>query len=99
VTTAHVRELKLHPERIEELMRREDPRLIVLDVSPPYVENWEWYRTVFAPHPAVQGRRIVLTTTNRRALQEASDTGDTIELLGKPFDLEQLVAAVRHALR
>lgn len=98
VMTMHVREAKLRPDHIDEIMRTAQPRLVLLDIAPPYGENWAWYRTVFAPHPALQGRRVVVTTTNLPALREDGGPPDAVELLGKPYDLEQLIAVVRRAL-
>jgi hypothetical protein len=40
----------------------------------------------------------VLTTTNERALSECIGSTDALEIVGKPYDLDQLLTAVKRAL-
>ena len=47
---------------------------------------------------AVPEMPFVLTTTNKPALDALVGPTDALEIIGKPFDLDQLVAAVRRAL-
>jgi len=46
----------------------------------------------------VQQCRFVLTTTNKPALDQLVGETEAIEIIGKPYDLDQVVAAVRSAL-
>ena len=41
---------------------------------------------------------FVVTTTNKNALDELIGPSDVVELLCKPYDLEQIVQAVESAL-
>jgi hypothetical protein len=43
-------------------------------------------------------RQFVLTTTNKPALEKLVGETDALEIIGKPYDLRQVVAAVRTAL-
>ena len=45
----------------------------------------------------MKGRRFVLTTTNKRALDGMVGSTNTIEIIGKPYDLDQVVKAVKKA--
>jgi DNA-binding NtrC family response regulator len=97
VVTAHVPDIKAGREDLIAFLRRYDPRVVVYDISPPYEENWTFLRLI-QDTEAARGRAFVLTTTNRRALAEVIGETVAIELLGKPYDLDQLVQAVRRAL-
>jgi DNA-binding response OmpR family regulator len=75
-----------------------DPRVVVWDVAVPYEENWHYCQQA-QQLPAAQGRRFVLTTTNAHALARLVGAQvPAMEILGKPFDLAQLHAAVAQAL-
>jgi DNA-binding response OmpR family regulator len=96
--TAHVPEVKQGQEDLLAFFARHNPRVVIYDVSLPYAENWTFLRLVLDT-AAAKGRHFVVTTPNKTALEEAvGDTG-TIELIGKPYDLEQILAAVRSRLK
>ena len=96
--TAHVPDIKQGHEDLLAFLARHDPHVIIYDVSLPYAENWTFLRLV-QDTAAAKGRYFIVTTPNRDALEEAvGDTG-AIELLGKPYDLDQIFAAVRRGLR
>ncbi len=42
---------------------------------------------------------LVLTTTNKRVLEALVGPTDVLELIGKPFDLDELFAAVARTLQ
>jgi CheY-like chemotaxis protein len=68
------------------------PDVIVYDVAPPYDTNWTFLR-LMRNSKVMQGRAFVVTTTNKRALEDLIGPNDAVELLCKPYDLQQIVNA------
>jgi CheY-like chemotaxis protein len=71
--------------------------VVVWDVGLPYARNWAYFEEVEAS--GAFGRcGVVLTTTNKAALESFVGPTPTHELVGKPFDLDELINAVRVSL-
>jgi CheY-like chemotaxis protein len=73
------------------------PAAMIWDIAFPYEQNWAFFQAVQAD-TASHGCRVVLTTTNKRALEDLVGPTSTRELLGKPYDLDQLLTAVQQAV-
>ena len=52
----------------------------------------------FVAFQPAQGCRFILTTTNKPALDKLVGETEALEIIGKPYDLDRVVAAVRAAL-
>lgn len=76
---------------------RHDPAVVVWDIAVPYEENWRYFLEMRA-RPSLRERGLVLTTTNKRVLDAIVGPTEALEIVGKPFDLDAIVAAVRRAL-
>jgi DNA-binding response OmpR family regulator len=72
------------------------PAPIIYDLPPPYEQNWRFFQSVRAQE-AARRHRFILTTTNKRVLEEVAGPVEAIEFIGKPFDLEELLRAVEAA--
>jgi DNA-binding response OmpR family regulator len=94
--TAHIPDVRRGRTDLIDFFEREDPDVVVYDIGPPFQECWNFLRLILSSSAAA-GRPFVLTTTNRRGLQEMIGHTNAIELLGKPYDLEQIVGAVQRA--
>jgi CheY-like chemotaxis protein len=94
---AHVDDLKRGRIDLVQFVEQHGPDVIVYDVAPPYDTNWTFLR-LMRNSKVMSGRAFVVTTTNKKALDELIGPSDVVELLCKPYDLEQIVAAVNTAL-
>jgi CheY-like chemotaxis protein len=97
VVVAQVPEIKRGREDLVAFLQQHEPAAIIYDIAPPYAENWNFLRLIRDMETA-RGRAFVLTTTNRRALEETVGPTDAREVIGKPYDLAEIVDAVRTAL-
>jgi DNA-binding response OmpR family regulator len=94
---AHIRHIKDGKFDFLAFLAEFDPAAIVYDIAPPYEENWTFLR-LMRDTQAMRGRPVVVTTTNKAALDRLVGPTDACEILGKPFDLEAVAGAVRRAL-
>ena len=80
-------------------LQTHQPHVVIFDISPPYEQNWAFFR-ILRDDPAMRGRGLVLTTTNRDRLDEvAGEDSFAIEVVGKPYDLGQIQAAIIGAMK
>jgi CheY-like chemotaxis protein len=73
------------------------PSVILYDISPPYDANWRFLRLVRSSE-SLKKHQFVLTTTNKPALERLVGETEALEIIGKPYDLRQVIDAVRTAL-
>jgi CheY-like chemotaxis protein len=93
---AHIDDLKRGRIDMIQFVEEHKPDVIVYDVAPPYDTNWTFLR-LMRNSKVMQGRGFVVTTTNKRALDELIGPSDVVELLCKPYDLQQIVDSVSAA--
>ena len=96
VVIGHVTEIKRGQTDFLKFLDAHDPAIFVWDIGIPYEENWRFVQLMLTSE-RMQGRRVVLTTTNKRALDSMVGRTDTMEIIGKPYDLDQVVKAVKRA--
>ena len=93
----HVPDLKRGRTDFIDFIAQHDPVAVVIDISMPYLENWNFVR-LLRDTESMRDRPIVLTTTNKRALEEMVGPTDTIEIVGKPYEPDTVLEAVRKAV-
>jgi DNA-binding response OmpR family regulator len=81
----------------EALIAGHHPDAILFDVALPYEENWSALQALRnSPHVTCP---IVVTTTNEAIVRRLTGTEESIlEVVGKPYDLEQLFSSVNAAV-
>ena len=94
----HFADLKKGNIDFVQFLARHDPQVVIFDISPPYAENWQFFNAIRGVK-AMEGRGLVLTTTNKNRLDEVVGADSAaIEIVGKPYDLQQITAAITAAL-
>ena len=91
----HVSPAELGPAPTVEFLTQVRPQACIYSVSLPYAESWANFQQV---REAVPGCAWVVTTTNKRALDEIIGPTAAIEIWGKPFDIDDVVSSVRRVL-
>jgi DNA-binding response OmpR family regulator len=97
VVQAYTRDIKRGRLDFAALVQEHHPDVVLWDVAIPYEENWALFQTVQAS-AAGQTCRFVLTTTNKAALESLVGETPAREIIGKPFDLEEIVQSVQRAI-
>lgn len=95
--SGHIGELKKGELDFVAFIEHHRPAVIVYDISLPYDTNWNFLKLVRSSEPARECR-FILTTTNKPALDRLVGENDALEIIGKPYDLDRVIAAVRGAL-
>ena len=86
----HFADLKKRIVDFGKYVAKHNPEVEVFDISPPYDENWKFYKTI-RDSDAMRGRGLVLTTTNKNRLDEVLGTDShALEVVGKPEDMKKI---------
>ena len=95
----HFADLKKGIVDFEKYMDKHNPEVVIFDLSPPYDENWHFFKTM-RDAKTMKGRGVVLTTTNKNRLDEVlGEDSHALEVVGKPKDLQQIDAAIKAETR
>jgi hypothetical protein len=80
-------------------MERHNPEVVIFDLSPPYGENWIFFKTM-RDADTMKGRGVVLTTTNKNRLDEVlGEDSHALEVVGRSRDLHEIDAAIKSETR
>ena len=90
----HFADLKKGVVDFGKYMVRHNPEVVIFDLSPPYDENWKYFKTM-RDAKTMQGRGVVLTTTNKARLDEVlGEASHALEVVGKFKDLQLINTAI-----
>ena len=75
-------------------MGKHNPEVVIFDLSPPYDQNWQFFKTM-RDADTMKRRGVVLTTTNKNRLDEVlGEDSHALEVVGRPKDLHQIGVAI-----
>ena len=95
----HFADLKKGVIDFGKYMDKHNPEVVIFDLSPPYDENWRFFKTM-RDAKTMKGRGVVLTTTNKNRLDEVlGEDSHALEVVGKSKDLQQIDAAIKAETR
>lgn len=84
---------------IEGFLRQHDPQVIIYDIAPPYEANWQLFLHLRRLE-SMRNRHVIITSINARHVEGLVGKDQTVhEIVGKPYDLDILVKAVKEAAR
>ena len=96
--SAHLAEIKRGDFDFGGFLRDHDPQVLIVDIAPPYDRSWLLLQHLRGL-PLSAGRRFVITSTNPARLKQIASTDEPIlEIIGKPYDLQAIVDAVKNSL-
>jgi CheY-like chemotaxis protein len=94
--TLHVEDVQAGNVDLIEFLTRHNPPVVLYDISMPYEQNWNFFK-LFRDTEVCRNRRFVITTTNKERLEALVGPTEAIEIVGKPFDLQQVRDAIEGA--
>jgi DNA-binding response OmpR family regulator len=90
----HFADLKKGRVDFARYLETHKPEVVIFDITPPYRENWRFFKTL-RDGKAMEGRGLVLTTTNKKRLDETVGMdSEAFEIVGKPYDLDEIKNAI-----
>lgn len=98
VVSTHVDAVRRGDSSLMDFVQEHDPDVVLYDLVPPYDRGWRFLEHL--RETSMRGRRFVITSTNpKRAAELAGTSEDIYEIIGKPYDIDLIVDAVREASR
>jgi DNA-binding response OmpR family regulator len=97
--SGHIDDLRRGKLNLSDFLREHDPKVIVYDIAPPYESHWHFLEHLRESN-LMKGRQFVLTAINPQRVHESVGTREPIyEVVGKPYDLQEITRAVKEASR
>ena len=98
VASAHINDLRRGNLDLEAFVKQNQPVVVIYDLVPPFDRQWA-FMDHLRQNSALRGVPFVLTSTNPVLARELAGRDEPVlQVVGRPFEFEQLLAAVQHAL-
>ena len=97
VVSAFTFEVRDGRVNLDSFLTVHEPDVIVYDIALPYQANWQLLQHLRQSAP-LRGTPIVITTTNAAQVRPYAAGEPVHEIIGKPYDLRQLIEVVRQAI-
>jgi len=99
VVPLHIRDVKSGRSDFGAFLTAHDPAVVIYDIAIPYDDNWTFFKTLRRLPESID-RRFVITTVNKRVMEQQVGPTDAVELIGgHADDFEPLVEVLRRSLR
>jgi DNA-binding NtrC family response regulator len=96
--SAHVSDIRRGVFDFAGFLSEHDPKVIIFDVPPPYDRSWLMLQHL-RNTPVGAKREWVITSTNPKRVEEIAHAEEPVyEIIGKPYDLQLIVDAVKNAI-
>ena len=83
-------------DEVGPFIQKHRPDVVIYDVAMPYSSSWDLLEVIRAA-PALQSQPFVITTPNKRKLEQAVGPTSALEIGGPDSDLRRLLKAVEAA--
>ena len=90
VVTGHIAEFKAGRQDFTAFLKAHDPSAVIYDIAVPYEDNWTFFQTLLQL-PATYDRTFIVTTVNKRVLEQRVGRTDAIEIKGGHADDFELI--------
>lgn len=96
--SAHVTDIRRGELDFSGFIKEHDPAVLIYDLPPLYDRSW-----LFLQHlrntDAGKNRKYILTSTNPARVHQVAGTSEPVlEVIGKPYDMQLIIEAVKKAL-
>jgi CheY-like chemotaxis protein len=97
VVSGHIADLRRAKLDLGAFVQQNQPAVVVYDLVPPYDTQWAFLDHLRQVSPLREIPFVITSTNAKMARELAGRTERVIEILGRPFEMDELLAAVRRA--
>lgn len=92
-----VRAFRAGRSDIQAFLTAYHPDVVLYDVAVPYQENWAFFQEVLRAS-GLKACQFIVVTTNQHALTQWVGTVEGTPIIGKPMDIDTLLATIHTVL-
>jgi CheY-like chemotaxis protein len=98
VVTGHINDLRKGKLDLQSFVTQHKPRAVLYDLIPPYDRQWAFVDHLRQTSPLKEIPFVITSTNAKMAKELAGRSEHVVEVLGRPFEFDQVVAAIRKAI-